>query len=102
MEDASKDETNSVRGLLDSERLAAYLGVPRGTIRSWTKRKADGIPGVHAKFPSPLEEQLGGTALWDEQEVRAFKAIIDEETQRRERKKKDATSTLQPVQSDHE
>lgn len=78
MENIEPDETASVRGLLDSERVATYLGVPRNTIRSWEKRKNDGKPGVHAKFPNPLPERLGGTTLWDAEDIKAFKPAFDE------------------------
>jgi predicted DNA-binding transcriptional regulator AlpA len=81
------DEMDSVRGLLDGERVAAYLGIPRGTIRSWEKRKNDNIPGVHTKFPNPIPERLGGTALWDAKDIRAFKPSLDEARLRKSIKK---------------
>lgn len=93
--DNKPDDINSVRGLLDSQRVADYLGIPRGTIRSWTKRKADGIAGVHASFPDPLPEQLGGTALWDENDIRAFKRVFDESAKKRGRKDDSAADLLQ-------
>lgn len=83
METNEPDEMHSVRGLLDSERVAAFLGVPRGTIRSWEKRKNDNIPGVHMKFPNPIPERLGGTALWDAEDIRAFKPWLEEAKLRR-------------------
>ncbi|MCO4263771.1 hypothetical protein NG697_12700 [Pseudarthrobacter sp. MDT3-26] len=91
---------DSVRGLMDSQRVATYLGVPRATIRSWAKRKTDGIAGVHTKFPDPLPEQLGGTTLWDENEIRAFKAVYDAEMQPRKKLPlKDASDVLRAVES---
>lgn len=100
MENNEPDSLDSVRGLLDSQRVAAYLGVPRATIRSWAKRKADGNPGVHMKFPDPLPEQLGGTSLWDEAEIRSFKTAFDAETQARKKGKgKGASDMLHHVES---
>lgn len=97
------NETDSVNGLLDSHRVAAYLGIPRATLRSWAKRKADGIAGVHSQFPDPIPEQLGGTVLWKEKDIRAFKEKFDAETQaRRKGKNKDASDMLQPVESKHD
>lgn len=91
----------SVRGLLDAQRVAAYLGVPQATIRSWAKRKSDGVPGVHQKFPAPLEQRLGGTALWDEQEILTFKEVFDKEPRMGKRERKDASDTLRSVESEH-
>lgn len=93
--DTKPDDIDSVRGLLDSQRVADYLNVPRGTIRSWTKRKADGISGVHSSFPDPLPEQLGGTVLWDEADIRAFKKVFDENAKKRSRKTGRAADLLQ-------
>lgn len=93
--DTKPDDIDSVRGLLDSQRVADYLNVPRGTIRSWTKRKADGISGVHSSFPDPLPEQLGGTVLWDEADIRAFKKVFDENAKKRSGKTGRAADLLQ-------
>lgn len=102
-ESAESTEPESVRGLMDSQRVADYLNIPRATIRSWAKRKADGVPGVHAQFPDPLEETLGGTALWDDAQIRTFKETFYAATQSRKKgKNRDATSLLQPVESKNE
>lgn len=84
MENQRPEEIPSaVRGLLDADRVAEYLGVPRGTLRSWEKRKADGKPGLHNKFPAPIPERLGGAALWDQTDILAFKRWLDERKQPR-------------------
>lgn len=100
MEENETGDLDSVRGLMDSQRVATYLGVPRATIRSWAKRKTDGIAGVHTKFPAPLPEQLGGTTLWDVDAIRAFKIVYDAEMQSRKKSnKKGASDLLQAVES---
>lgn len=100
--DIEPNNPDSVRGLMDSQRVAAYLGVPRGTIRSWAKRKSDGTPGVHSKFPDPLPEQLGGTALWEEDDILKFKKTFDEINTKRPKKTKRAADLLQSVESKHD
>ncbi len=105
MEAIEKDETDSVRGLLDSDRVAKYLDVKRATLRSWENRKRKREPGLHMSFPDPLNETLGGTALWDDEEIRAFKVVLDEIREaRREKRKKpvDASDMLQAVESENE
>lgn len=100
METSEQTEPDSVYGLMDSQRVAAYLLVPRATIRSWAKRKADGVPGVHMQFPDPLPEQLGGTAVWDEKQIRAFKENFYAATQSRKKgKNKSASDALRAVES---
>lgn len=101
MENSEPDRVNSVRGLLDSDRVATYLGVKRATLRSWENRKRKGEPGLHVSFPDPLEETLGGTALWDDKEIRAFKVVLDGVRKKRE-EKKGATSSLHDVESEHD
>lgn len=103
MEENETDEYGSVRGLLDSQRVAEILGIERITLRSWIRRKAQGAPGVHMQFPDPLPEQLGGTALWDVEEIRAFKEKFGDSTLARKRtKRKDASDVLRAVQSKHD
>ncbi len=101
--------TNAFRGLLDSDRVAAYLGVPRGTLRSWESRKADGKPGIHSLFPEPLPERLGGASLWEESDIIAFKKAGEQKRSVAEKKRdlksassKNATEQVQPVESKHE
>lgn len=77
MENSERDEMSPVRGLLDSDRVARYLGVERVTIRSWMNRKAAGGGGFASRFPDPLPERLGGTALWDVEDIKAFKPVLD-------------------------
>lgn len=55
---------------MDAQMVSNYLGMKRGTLRSWEKRRVDGKPGGPPKdFPSPIDERLGGASLWDASEV---------------------------------
>jgi hypothetical protein len=105
MENNETEEIDSVRGLMDSQRVAVHLGVARGTIRSWASRKSAGSAGVPVKFPDPLPEQLGGTLLWDVETIRAFKKVFDadrEEESRKKGTKKGASDVLHAVESKHD
>lgn len=68
------EHPESVRGLMDAQMVSNYLGLSRGTLRSWLKRRIEGTPGGPPKdFPSPIDARLGGSALWDEPEVVAYR-----------------------------
>lgn len=73
MSDQLPEQTRALRGLMDADRVSAYLGVARGTLRSWESRRAEGKPGGPKDFPAPLDDRLGAGALWDEAEIVAYR-----------------------------
>lgn len=83
-------EADAFRGLMDAEMVSAYLGYPRGTIRSWGSRRKDGTGrgGAPSRFPEPLPRKLGNVVLWDEADIIAFRKRRDLEG--RTKKKRDS------------
>lgn len=73
MPDELPEQTKALRGLMDADRVSAYLGVARGTLRSWESRRSEGKPGGPKDFPAPLEDRLGAGALWDEADIVAYR-----------------------------
>lgn len=67
------DRTGALRGLMDAERVSEYLGIARGTLRSWENRRAAGKPGGPKDFPPPLADRLGGATLWEEADIVSYR-----------------------------
>ncbi|RAN79326.1 hypothetical protein B5P43_15565 [Bacillus sp. SRB_336] len=79
-------EPKTVAGLMDTARVAEYLGVDPTQVRTWLRRKATTKAALPALFPDPIQEDDAGGGeglinrgyVWRQSEVTAFKTALAE------------------------